>query len=62
MVEIYEQNTAGTDYLLTDVQRALSELECEGKVTVDKPAASRRKLPDGRPTLGEKRLVTFPAR
>jgi three-Cys-motif partner protein len=61
VVEIYEQNTVGTDYLLTDVQRALTELECEGKVTVDKPVSARRKLPDGRPTLGEKRLVTFPA-
>ena len=60
VVDVYERYTVDTPYLLQHIQRALKELEAEGKVTIDIPADKRPKK-KGEVTLGEKRIVTFPA-
>jgi hypothetical protein len=58
--DVYERYTVDTPYLLQHVQRALRELEAEGKVTIDIPADKRPKR-KGEVTLAEQRIVTFPA-
>lgn len=57
--EVYERFTVDTPYTLKNVQTALLELEAEGAVTVDPPAASRRKI-RGQPTLAKDKRVRFP--
>lgn len=57
--DVYESNTVGTPYTLKNVKDAIIALETEDRVTVDKPATQRPKR-NGKVTLGENRIVTFP--
>lgn len=54
--EAYEHSTVDTPYILKHVQKALMELESEGRVTIDPPAGKRK-----RGTLAKEKIVTFPA-
>jgi three-Cys-motif partner protein len=57
--EIYAQITVDTPYTLKNVQTALTELEAEGKVWIDPPAA-KRPMRKGERTLARDKVVTFP--
>jgi hypothetical protein len=56
--EIYAQITVDTPYTLKNVQTALTELETEGKVWIDPPAA-KRLMRKGERTLARDKVVTF---
>jgi hypothetical protein len=57
---LYDAHTLDTPYTLRNVKDALRELEAEGRVTIDPPAANRR-MYKGEVTLADDKLVTFPA-
>lgn len=57
--DIYEEITVDTPYTLKNVKDAIIDLEAKNKASVDTPANKRMRL--GKVTLGEKRIVTFPA-
>jgi hypothetical protein len=59
VLTIYDTYTIDTPYTFRNVQDAILELEKEGRVTVDPPAAKRQKR-QGRPTLAKDKVVTFP--
>lgn len=59
VMQVYEDNTVGTPYTLKNVKGAILELEGEGRVAVDKPANERMR--QGKVTLGDNRMVTFPS-
>ncbi len=58
--DVYDMHTLDTPYTLRNVKDSLRELEAEGRVTIDPPAA-RRRMYKGEVTLADDKLVTFPA-
>jgi len=58
VITIYREHNVGTPFILSNYKKALMMLEGKGEITVDVPAASRRKI-KGELTLGDDRLITF---
>jgi three-Cys-motif partner protein len=56
---VIKQHTWKTRCLTKNYKDALLELEAEGIIVVDPPASERRKS-KGRPTLADKKMITFP--
>ncbi len=59
MRQIYEEHSIDTPYTDGNYKDALKQLEAEGRITADPPAAKRPKR-KGETTFGDKVLVTFP--
>jgi hypothetical protein len=59
MVEIYESHSVGRPFLKSHYKDALSQLEADGKIATEPPAAKRQKR-NGKVTFADSVWVTFP--